>query len=85
MRKDNRVSTEAEKEIFQTANQIYDTLDKGATRKHIRRTVIKLVNSINSDLSDIEKVECGICIESLILGFLCEFLSAGIIIHIKKE
>lgn len=83
--KKERESTPAEKEIFKTANQIYDTLKDGKVRKVTRRTIIKLVKSINPELSPVDSVLAGTCVESLIIAFLCEFLSSGTLVHVKRK
>lgn len=83
--KKERESTSTEKEIFKLANHIYDTMHKGETRKAARRTIIRLVEAINPELSATEKILCGICIESLIPAFFAEFLATGTIIHIKER
>lgn len=85
IKKDKSKSTPAEAEAFKVANQIYDGLKKGGVRRMTRRTIIKLVEAINPELSDTEKVLCGICIESLIPAFLTEFLLSGTLITIRKK
>lgn len=80
-----RPSTPAEAEIFKTANQIYDTLHKGDVKKVCRTTITKLVKAINPELSDMDVVLSSVCIESLVIAFTAEFLSAGVIISIKKK
>ncbi|MBA7538318.1 hypothetical protein ES705_30593 [subsurface metagenome] len=78
------VNSPAEKEVLKMADEIYYTLEKGEVKKDTRRIIVRLVEAINPDLSDVEKVEASICIELLIPAFLCELLSSGTLITEKK-